>query len=384
MRDVLAPHAVHRLLNYGTATYGYTAHGDLLWKAVGTDTTHYSYDALGNLVQVLLPDGTDIGYLIDAQNRRIGKTVNDTLVRAWLYQGQLTPVAELDGSGNVVSRFVYATGVNVPDYLVRGDSTYRLVRDHLGSVRLVVNVATGTVAQRIDYDAFGIETQNTSPGWQPFGYAGGLVDAQTGLVRFGARDYDPVAGRWTAKDPIGFAAGSTSLYEFNANDPIGNVDYTGRRISLQWHRVGPTPWLHALIRITPENQKKYALDSRFRPSEDGKFILTLGAGPSRDFPPRLVSEINRRSDFEEHPFWFDLVLPPGCDEDALISLLLALDADYRDKRVYDWIPWAGGGYNSNSYAHGLLRAAGISIPASFIPASFPDWDRPLPPSDFGR
>ncbi|MBX3173812.1 MAG: RHS repeat-associated core domain-containing protein [Gemmatimonadaceae bacterium] len=216
-----------RLLSYGTATYGYTAHGDLLWKAVGTDTTHYSYDALGNLVQVLLPDGTDIGYLIDAQNRRIGKTVNDTLVRAWLYQGQLTPVAELDGSGNVVSRFVYATGVNVPDYLVRGDSTYRLVRDHLGSVRLVVNVATGTVAQRIDYDAFGIEVQNTNPGWQPFGYAGGLGDAQTGLVRFGARDYDPVAGRWTAKDPIGFLSGSTSLYAYASGEPVNLVDYTG-------------------------------------------------------------------------------------------------------------------------------------------------------------
>ncbi|NJN52668.1 MAG: RHS repeat protein, partial [Gammaproteobacteria bacterium] len=111
-------------------------------KIVGTDTTEYTYDALGNLTRVELPTGTVIGYLLDAMNRRIGKTVNDTLVRAWLYQGQLTPVAELDGAGNVVSRFVYATGVNVPDYLVRGDSTYRIIRDHLGSVRLVVNVAS--------------------------------------------------------------------------------------------------------------------------------------------------------------------------------------------------------------------------------------------------
>ncbi|MCB9610787.1 MAG: hypothetical protein H6716_29655, partial [Polyangiaceae bacterium] len=35
----------------------------------------------------------------------------------------------------------------------------------------------------------------------PFGFAGGIHDADTGLVRFGARDYDAVTGRWTSKDP---------------------------------------------------------------------------------------------------------------------------------------------------------------------------------------
>jgi len=48
-----------------------------------------------------------------------------------------------------------------------------------------------SVAQRIDYDAWGIVTLDTSPGFQPFGFAGGLQDGATGLVRFGARDYDP-------------------------------------------------------------------------------------------------------------------------------------------------------------------------------------------------
>jgi RHS repeat-associated protein len=216
-----------RLTSYGGASYQYTANGELRRKIVGTDTTEYTYDALGNLTQVDLPDGTEIGYLIDAQNRRIGKTVNDTLVTAWLYQGQLTPVAELDGAGNVVSRFVYATGVNVPDYLVRGDSTYRLIRDHLGSVRLVVNVASGSVAQRVRYDEFGVETENTNTGWQPFGYSGGLTDSHTGLIRFGVRDYEPTIGRWTAKDPIGFGGGTTSLYSYVGGDPINFSDPSG-------------------------------------------------------------------------------------------------------------------------------------------------------------
>jgi RHS repeat-associated protein len=116
---------------------------------------------------------------------------------------------------------------NVPEYMVRGADTYRLVTDHLGSVRLVVNTATGSVAQRIDYDEFGGVTNDTNPGWQPFGFAGGLYDAVSGLVRFGARDYDAETGRWTRKDPIGFKGRLSNLYEYVAGDPINRVDPKG-------------------------------------------------------------------------------------------------------------------------------------------------------------
>ena len=60
-------------------------------------------------------------------------------------------VAEYNESGNLVSQFVYATGRHVPDLMLQGGNIYRIVTDHLGSVRLVVNVANGSVAQRIDY-----------------------------------------------------------------------------------------------------------------------------------------------------------------------------------------------------------------------------------------
>ena len=100
--------AQDRLLSYGNYTYTYTANGELLSKTdtVTGETTTYDYDVLGNLMSVTLPDGTLIEYVVDGRNRRIGKKVNGVLVQGFLYADQLNPVAELDGAGNVVSRFI--------------------------------------------------------------------------------------------------------------------------------------------------------------------------------------------------------------------------------------------------------------------------------------
>ena len=130
-----------RMLAYGNATFGYTATGSLRWKAENGDTTRYYYDLMGNLVSVGMPDGTQIQYMIDGQNRRVGKIVNGRIVKRWLYQNQLNIVAELDSLGNVASRFVYGTKGHVPDYMVKNGITYQFITDHLGSVRFVVDVA---------------------------------------------------------------------------------------------------------------------------------------------------------------------------------------------------------------------------------------------------
>lgn len=220
--------AQDRLTELGATTYTYTAAGALATAVTGGQATTYSYDQLGTLLGVTPPTGPAITYLVDGLHRRVGKRVGGALVQGFLYEDDLRPIAELDGAGAVVSRFVYATRLNVPDYLVRGGVTYRIVTDHLGSPRLVVNTANGAVVQRMDYDAFGRVTLDTNPGFQPFGFAGGLYDRDTKLVRFGARDYDAEAGRWTSKDPLGFAAGDTNLYRYAAGDPINVTDPSGQ------------------------------------------------------------------------------------------------------------------------------------------------------------
>jgi RHS repeat-associated protein len=173
-----------------------------------------------------------VDYVVDALNRRIVKKKNGTPSARYLYGSGSKIVAVLDSSGNLAARFVYASHSNAPDFMVLTDgSVYRFFSDQLGSPRLIVSSTNGAIAQKISYDPFGVPTITTSgpfPAWQqPFGFAGGLYDEDTGLVRFGARDYDPEVGRWLARDPILFKGGQTNLYVYAGNDPVNRKDSNG-------------------------------------------------------------------------------------------------------------------------------------------------------------
>lgn len=121
---------------------------------------------------------------------------------------------------------------SITDPVIRAGVTYRIISDHLGTPRLVINIANGTIAQRVDYDEYGTITTDTNPGFQPFGFAGGVYDQNTGLTRFGTRDYDAQTGRWTTKDLIRFKGGTTNLYEYVISDPVNLVDPNGQIIPL--------------------------------------------------------------------------------------------------------------------------------------------------------
>jgi RHS repeat-associated protein len=228
-----------RLLEYGNTTYGYNANGELQRKIIGVQETTYAFDYLGNLTGVNLPGGNQIQYLTDIKGRRTGKKVGGSLVEGFLYQGELNPIAQLDGNNQIKSLFFYANQPHVPDFMIKEGVTYRIISDHLGSPRLVVNAQNKAIVQRIDYDEFGRIIQDTNPGFQPFGFAGGLYDHETDLVHFGARDYDPQTGRWISKDPIGFEGGDTNLYGYVLNDPVNLVDSYGQGGPAGHGLVGP-------------------------------------------------------------------------------------------------------------------------------------------------
>jgi RHS repeat-associated protein len=73
-----------------------------------------------------------------------------------------------------------------------------------------------------------------------------LYNTRTDLVRFGARDYSPETGRWTAEDPIGFWIGDINFYAYVANDPVNFVDPSGLSKSGGLLTAGCTPSISAV------------------------------------------------------------------------------------------------------------------------------------------
>jgi len=228
-----------RILQQGAVTYAWDANGRLSSRDAAGDILRTTYDVFGNLVEAEVPDGRLVSYLLDGQQRRVARLVDGAPDRAWLYRDRFNPAVELDSAGAIRSVFVYGTVGHVPDYLVQAGRTYRILRDLRGSPRFVVDSESGAVAQRLDYDAWGEVVEDTAPAFQPFGFAGGLYDPDTGLVHFGMRDLLPEIGRFTAKDPLRFAGGSPDLYAYASNDPVNRIDPTGltARVCRRGNRV---------------------------------------------------------------------------------------------------------------------------------------------------
>ena len=219
------------LLTAGNTIYEYDLDGFLTTKTRGSEVTRYTYSSRGELLRVDLPGGRVIEYVNDPLGRRIAKKVDEVITEKYLWQGMARLLAVYDGSDNLIMRFQYADG-RVPVSMTRDGVTYYLTYDQVGSVRLVAD-PSGNVVKRIDYDSFGSIMNDTNPSFNvPFGFGGGLHDRDTGFVRFGFRDYDPEVGRWTAKDPIGFAGGDADLYGYCLNDPVSKVDPTGEFVPL--------------------------------------------------------------------------------------------------------------------------------------------------------
>jgi RHS repeat-associated protein len=221
------------LLTVGDVTYQYDEDGFLTAKTRGSKITSFNYSSRGELLSLTFPDERVIEYVNDPLGRKIAKKVDGVITEKYLWQGLTRLLAVYDGIDNLVMRFEYADA-RMPVAMTRDGATYYLTYDQVGSLRVVTDVS-GNVVKRIDYDAFGSIINDTNPTVTvPFGFAGGLYDRDTGLVRFGFRDYDSDIGRWTAKDPIFFAGGDVDLYGYVAYNPVNAIDSFGL-LAASWH-----------------------------------------------------------------------------------------------------------------------------------------------------
>jgi len=227
-----------RLVQRGATSYRYDGLGRLSEKNVeGVPALTTRYDTLGRLREAATPDGA-IEYRLDGFARRIGKAVDGELTYKLVRLPGGRLFAQLNPEGSPTSLFVYGSQHETPIAIVQGERSLFVVSDLLASPRLVIDAETGRIVQSLAFDAYGRVREDTAPGFQPFGFTGGLYDPDTGLVRLGWRDYASADLRWTAKDPLFLLGGDTNLYAYTRGDPVNLRDPTG---SWSWGSPGTRP-----------------------------------------------------------------------------------------------------------------------------------------------
>ena len=182
-----------RLLSVDDTGFEYGREGLLAVRRGPDGVSRYHYDGGGRMTMAELPDGRLVEYRHDARGRLELRLVNGdpAALFRWRDDGRLAGF----GDGRREWEFIYA-GERLPRSAVVDGSAFALDFDQAGSLKVVTN-ERGTVVKAVQYDPFGVRLWDSNPGlYLPLGHAGGIDDPDTGLVRFGDRDYDPDTGCW--------------------------------------------------------------------------------------------------------------------------------------------------------------------------------------------
>lgn len=252
------------LTRAGETSFEYDRNGALSERCDCQGVTRYFYGKDTMLDRVILPGGEEIRYEYSKANplAPARRFKNGELTSEYVWLDPLRLAAYLDHEHDLEYRFRYdaegrADRVRVAplapgnaeilsgsDWLggmvteERKARLHRLFRagkalelfcgcDQVGTLKVLTD-ADGRLIKEIAYDSFGVPCHDTLPDlFMPIGFAGGLADPDTGLVRFGWRDYDPTVGRFTAPDPLGDTGGDHDLYDYCVDDPVSFTDKAG-------------------------------------------------------------------------------------------------------------------------------------------------------------
>ena len=209
----------------------YDGNGNL----TGDGTLTLAYDPENHLVAA--GGSTSARYAFDPLGQRQTKTVGATITNFLNDSGD--EIAEYDGSGNVLRRFIPGHGINEPiayesctgiPPVCTGASlvTEYYHTDHHGSI-IGMSGSNGnpvTAESGLTYDSYGNNPTMVATG-QPFRYVGMYFDVETGLYHDRARCYIPNLGRFCQNDPIGYKD-DVDLYTYAGDDPTDKIDPTGQ------------------------------------------------------------------------------------------------------------------------------------------------------------
>ena len=226
--------AAGRLLTTSLATYTYEPRGTRRSRGVAAadERWEYTFDAAEQLVRVekfsprtaATPFSTvDLGY--DPLGRLTRIDVDGTITHLmWLDHVLL---AELDGAGDVVRRYVPGSGADQVAIVQEAGVDYYVIEDHMGSVYRLVD-ANGQTAARYSYDPYGrVLVATGALASQPRRFHGAYYLEAIGHYYFRARWYDPEIGQFISEDPEIAVNPYPHPYLFANDDPTLYTDSSG-------------------------------------------------------------------------------------------------------------------------------------------------------------
>jgi RHS repeat-associated protein len=210
----------------GSRTFSYDVNG----FTTNDGSRTYDWDGAGRLVKIgHAGAGNRTEFTYDGLSRRVGLkevTNNVTAVeQRFVYDG-LGIAERRAADGTTVERRYYGQGFEQVGGADAG--RYFYVRDHLGSIRALVD-DSGTLRGQWAYSLWGSRGTNevtANPVESDFGYTGHLEHGRSGLVFALYRAYDPSIARWLSPDPIG-EEGGINLYGYVLNNPVNLWDPRG-------------------------------------------------------------------------------------------------------------------------------------------------------------
>lgn len=241
--------------NGSTRSFGYNGANQMCWSFAGESSaactaapagaTTFAYDGAGNLTKT----SAGLALVYNAKNQTTSMTPPGGVAEPMTYENADQTRRVTKGS----SRFGYnvlglsaqtsgGSGVANTTYFTRdnrgtlvsqrspGDKMHYYLFDGLGSV-VGLTDASGNMVAEYEYEPWGQQTSAEPSVSNPWRFASGYKDANTGFVKFGTRYYDPSIARWTQQDPVrGEISNPMSLnaYVYALDNPVNNVDPSGQ------------------------------------------------------------------------------------------------------------------------------------------------------------
>lgn len=241
--------AENRLTSMETSIAAYTAGAPRQFLS-------FKYDYLGRRIRKTVANWNGSGYVTAADWKFIYDGWNliaeydvlttFTMVRTYVWALDISrTLADAGGVKGLLLIRDWATG-----------QSHQTIYDGNGNLLGLVQRSTGAITAQYEYSPFGetIRATGSYAASNPFRFSTKFTDAETGLVYYGQRYYEPKQGRFVGRDPIE-EKGGLHLYGFCGNNGVN-----------RWDVLGMDPWSSWFVKdngdgtFTGSAQRLYATD----------------------------------------------------------------------------------------------------------------------------